>query len=497
MKRRDFLKGMAVAGLPSLGATLLPSLGPSIGNASERPLNILLLLADDQRNDTLGCAGHPFVETPEIDRLAAEGTLFENAFVTTPICPVSRASILTGLPETTHGFTFGAPALEGRFTDKSYPRILRTLGYQTGFIGKYGMLTAGDAPAQMFDYFHPLDRTPYVKTLSDGGKRHTTDLIADRALDFLNSQKAGAPFCLSISFNAPHAEDSDLENHYPYPENVTGLYDDIVMPPPALSDPAYFDSLPPFLKESLNRVRHGWRWDTPEKYQKNMRDYFHMITGIDRSIARIMTVLRQLGLNEDTLVVYTADNGYFMGDRGLAGKWTHYEQSIRVPMIIRDPRATKRGQRRLEMVLNIDLAPTFLAAASGSVAASGGAGSASGLVEHPGRSLLSLTRQGDGRPRDDGRPWRDAFFCEHRMQVEGVPIPRWEGVRTSRHVYARYFDFGALEQEPPFEFLHDLVADPTQKLNSANDPGSRALLEDLRSQTDSFRQRYLDLRDKL
>ncbi|MCR9257654.1 MAG: sulfatase [Alphaproteobacteria bacterium] len=432
--------------------------------SADRPLNILFLLADDQRNDTLGCYGHPFIQTPAIDALAAHGTLFENAFVTTSICPVSRATILTGLYETTHGFTFGKPPLEDRFLDLSYPRVLREAGYRTGFIGKYGIEASEQAPSRLFDRFVPLFRQPYFRPDGDGRLRHVTDLTADAAVDFLESVGA-QPFCLSVSFNAAHAEDTDLENHFPWPPSVDSLYETIRMPPPALSDPAFFNSLPDFMKESMNRKRFYWRWDTPEKYQRNLKGYFRMISGIDRAVQRMVATLGAIGLLDNTLIVYTADNGYYMADRGFAGKWSHFEQSLRVPMIVVDPRVSLalRGQRRSEIALNVDL-PAMMLDACGIA-----------VPEHyQGESLLPLVH---GASVPD---WRDGFFCEHRM--EHPDIPEWEGLRGVRHVYARYVD-----QSPVYEFLHDLEADPNQLRNVAGDSSHEEVLMELRARTDQLK----------
>ncbi|NIA13952.1 MAG: sulfatase-like hydrolase/transferase [Nitrospiraceae bacterium] len=433
----------------------------------ERP-NILFLLIDDQRNDTLGCAGHPIIQTPAIDELAARGVRFTNAFVTTSICAASRASIFTGLYERTHGYTFGTPPIRAAHAEASYPAQLRQAGYRTGFIGKFGVQVEGDSRAAMFDYFKPVDRNPYFKEQPDGSRRHETELAADRAAEFLADTKEGEPFCLSISFNAVHAEDGDKENPFPWPRAVDGLYDDVEIPAPRLSDPAIFESQPEFLKTSLNRKRYFWRWDTPEKYQRNMRAYYRMISGVDGAIGRIRAELARLDLDRNTIIIYLADNGYYMGDRGFAGKWSHYEQSLRVPLIVYDPRLPKarRGTTREEMALNIDVAATILELA--------------GLTPPPGyqgRSLVPLLSS------HKKRDWRKDFFCEHLM--EHPDIPKWEGVRGERYVYASYF-----EQRPPYEFLHDLQADPDELTNLADSEKYQTILAGMRERCAALRRAY-------
>ncbi|NQU04378.1 MAG: sulfatase-like hydrolase/transferase, partial [Syntrophaceae bacterium] len=347
--RRDFLKA---TGWTTAAAMLAPGCF-SCRPPGKRP-NILFLLVDDQRNDTLGCVGHPIIQTPVIDSFAADGVRFSNAFVTTSICAASRASILTGLYERTHQYTFDTPPLSPAHMAESYPALLRAAGYRTGFIGKYGVRTEDEPESAMFDFFKPHGGNPYFKKQPDGTLRHETEVAGDRALEFLDRNPQGQPFCLSISFNASHAADWDLENHFPWPKAVDGMYEDVEIPVPRLSDPAIFENHPEFLKTSMNRKRYFWRWDTPEKYQKNMKAYFRMISGVDRVIGRIRKDLERLHLADNTVIIYMADNGYYMGDRGFAGKWTHYEQSLRIPLIVHDPRLPQknRGIIKEEIALN-------------------------------------------------------------------------------------------------------------------------------------------------
>ncbi len=434
----------------------------------DRP-NLIFFLTDDQRNDFLGCTGHPLVETPRIDALAAEGVLFENAFVTTSICAASRATLLTGLYERTHRFTFGTPPIASIQTDDSYPAVLKREGYRTGFIGKFGVKVRPGAREEMFDFFQPLGRNPYHHKMPDGSRRHETDRAADFALEFIRGAAAGeAPFCLSVSFNASHAEDGDKEDHFPFPEGVGHLYEGVEMPPPRLADPAVFEAQPEFLRKSMNRDRYFWRWDTAEKYQHNMRNYLRMISGIDAAIGRVLDELEKRGIADNTVVIYMADNGYYAASRGFAGKWSHYEESLRVPLIIRDPRAPEgqRGKTVAAPALNVDIAPTLLDFAD-----------ARACDRHQGASLAPFVT--GAAPAD----WRSDFFCEHRMDHRS--IPKWEGVRGGRYKYARYY-----EQDPPFEFLHDLSDDPMELANLAGDPAHREALEAMRARAAELSANY-------
>jgi len=450
----------------SLGILALVLIGSTTQARTERP-NILFLLVDDQRNDTLGCAGHPIVKTPVVDSLAAEGVRFRNAFVTTSICAASRASILTGVYERTHGYTFGKPPIRVAHMAKSYPAVLKEAGYRTGFIGKYGVRTEDKPEREIFDVFKP---SPYYYILEqpDGSKRHATEIKGDQAIKFLKDNPHGKPFCLSISFNAPHAVDGDLEDHYPWPKATEGMYENVKIPAPRLGNSSIFDNHPEFLKDSMNRIRYGWRWDTPEKYQKNMKGYFRMLSGIDRVIGRIRNELENLDLDGSTVIIYMGDNGYYMGDRGFAGKWSHYEQSLRVPLIIYDPRMPKEqhGEVKDMMALNIDVPATMIAL-----------GGAEIPKHYQGRNLRSSLQSEDDH---DGRV---DFFCEHLMDHQN--IPKWEGVRGNRHVYARYF-----EQQPVYEYLHDLDTDPDQLVNFASHSEYQKILKRMRIRCDELKSLY-------
>src|SRR5262249_33436609 len=160
------------------------------------------------------------------------------------------------------------------------------------------------------------------------------------------------PFCLAVCFNAPHGEDQSMS--FPWPRSVDGLYQDVRVPPPRLGNPAIFAGQPEFLKTSLNRKRWYWYWDTSEKYQANMRAYCRMISGVDQALGKILAETKRLGLDGNTVIVFASDNGYYLGDRGFEGKWSHYEESLRIPLIIADPRLPPRQQGKVveDMALN-------------------------------------------------------------------------------------------------------------------------------------------------
>ena len=432
--------------------------------AADRP-NIVFFFADDQTTSTIGCYGNDVIQTPNIDELARRGTRFENAFVSHSICWVSRTTILTGLT----GRSYGTPGNRDQARPEAvatlYTDILRDQGYRTGYYGKWhAKMPRGYRREDHFDEFEAIGRNPFYKKQPDGSLRHETEVIVDRGIDFIKSQPKDKPFALNMWFNACHAEDSDRRpgiGHFPWPRAVDGMYEDIKIAPPRLSDPEIFNALPDFLKTTINRERYFWRWNTSEKYQTNVRAYYRMVSGIDGAIGRFMKALDEAGLADNTIVVYTADNGYYMGNRGLAGKWSHYEESLRVPMIIFDPRASKDQQGKVTdaIALNLDLPATFLDWAGTEIP-----------DRYQGRSLKPIVSS--EAPSD----WRTDSFHEH-FAVRNR-IPAFEGIRNARYKYVRYVDHGGKE------FLHDLVEDPDELVNFADDPEYAETLETMRGRTD-------------
>jgi arylsulfatase A-like enzyme len=319
----------------------------------------------------------------------------------------------------------------------------------------------------MFDSFVPLDRNPYWKKQPDGTEKHLTDIEGEKAIEFINACKPDQPFCLSVSFNAPHAEDNDPKQYY-WQKEVDHLYRDTKFPVPKTMTDEFFDRHPAFLKDTESRVRFKWRFDEPRKYQEMVAGYYRMISGVDLVVGRIRAALKAKGLDENTVIVFTADNGYFLGDRGFADKWYIYEHSIRVPLIVFDPRAAKadRGRVASRMALNVDVAPTLLETAGVAVP-----------KELQGRSLVPLLK--GEVPRD----WRTDFFYEHLFERRN--IPKSEGVRTERYTYVRWF-----EQKPVAEELYDHVADFEQVKNLIHDPKFAEVRDALRKRTTELRDRY-------
>jgi arylsulfatase A-like enzyme len=431
--RREFLRStVSGLGLIALGYVL-----NSCSPRGRKP-SFIFLFTDDQRYDALGCAGNPIIRTPNMDWLAQNGVRFENAFVTTPICAASRASVFTGLYERKHGYTFTRPPIRKEYCDLSYPLLLRRAGYRTGFVGKFGVDVPKGVEDEWFDYFRP-SAYPYFKDIK-GKKKHLTDINMDRALDFIRETGSEQSFCLSLSTWAPHAHDSEKQQYY-WPSACDDLYGDVGIPPPELGEPSFFRSLPEFVKKSMNRERWFWRFDTPEKYQKMVKGYYRMISGVDMALGRLLNELKLLDRHKDTIIILMSDNGYFLGERGFAGKWTMHDLSIRVPLIIYDPMmaSARRGIIDSSLVLNIDIGPTILDLAGLSIP-----------QKIQGRSLVPFLNGSKVNSRKE-------ILTEHLW--DNPKIPQTEAIRTEQWKYIRY------PQHPEFEELYDLQNDSIERNN--------------------------------
>ena len=437
-------------------------------SSADRP-NIIFILTDDQRFDSLGYAGNDIIETPEMDRLAQEGVYFRMALVTTPLCAPSRASIFSGLYERTHGYTFGVGPIRPEFMEESYPALLKTAGYHTGFIGKFGVnMPEPEALFDVFDWLWVEDDPDHpgfyhVDKKLDGETVHLTRYAGQKALDFIEAAPRDTPFALSLSFNGPHSHD-DSEQQYFWQEEVGHLYQDMTMPEPALGNDEYFERLPEAVRNGVNRLRWSWRFDTPEKYQRSIKGYFRMIAGIDLEIGKIRNKLAETGLDDNTVIIFMGDNGYFLGERQIAAKWLMYDNSIRVPLMIFDPRVKERRDID-DMALNIDVTATIVDLAGIDVPDS-----------YHGKSLVPIvTGEVDTLARD-------TVLIEHLSELPGIPPS--EGVRTAEWKYLRYID------DPSIEELYNLCEDPRETKNLAADPDHQETLEGLRVKLKLLTERY-------
>jgi arylsulfatase A-like enzyme len=383
---------------------------------------------------------------------------------------VSRASILTGQVERRHGIADFATAFKSHQWSNSYPALPRRSGYRTGFIGKFGVGNdaAVKATAKEFDYWRGLPgQGGLFFATNDPTHTHATARMGNQALEFLRDAESSKPYCLSISFTAPHARDGE-KREFASDLRDESLYTYVNIKPTAAATDEFHRKLPECVRKSEGRTRWERRFATPEMFQATVKDYYRLVTGIDREVGRILALLDERGLATNTVVVFTSDNGFALGDRGLSDKWFAYEESIRVPLFIADLRAPARRHARTvdSMVLNIDLAPTLLDYAG---------------VPTPGvmqgrslRSLVEMQQMGD---------WRTDWLYEHHYDPK-IIAPS-EGVRTERWKYIRY-----VNESPVVEELFDLKRDPLEARNLAGESRHATTLAQLRGRWKSMSEQW-------
>jgi arylsulfatase A-like enzyme len=435
--------------------------GGNKNTKSAKP-NFLILISDDQRWDQVSYPGNqiiPELKTPNLDKLASQGAYFTNAFVTTPICAVSRASIMTGRYVSSHGMNhFNTPLAED-VIDKTYPALLKAAGYRTGIFGKWGIGMAGtekifdvsDAWYNQGNYFHE----------TDSGLIHNSVWLAAKTREFFASVTPEQPFCLTVCYKSPH---------HPYQPDYrdTMLFKDVVIPKRVSDTPeAYSNMAANVMEKSLNR----WCYfderkdeETRENFEKN---FLRCVMSLDRSVGEVMKALQDYNLDENTVVIFLSDNGYLWGEHGLGGKWLLYEESIRVPVIIKWPGMAEKNKGELlnQLVLNIDIAPTIIEMAGLNIP-----------KEMDGKSLLPLLK----RPESD---LREDFFMEHDSIVNAEnPIPDSYGIRTKEWKYIRY-----VNMEPEVEELYHLSVDPLELNNLINDEPQKSMRTNLRQRLDFYK----------
>ena len=440
----------------------------SFRKKQEQKPNIILFLADDLRYNSLGCMGNSIVKTPAIDRLASQGTLFKNAFVTTSICAISRASIFSGQYATRHRIFDFKTAFTDSARQFNFPAILKRNGYYTGFIGKYGV---GDQlPDVDYHYWKgfPGQGVFFYKEAA-GKPLHSTDMMGDQAVEFLNQRDQSKPFCLQVSFKAPHVEDNNkLHNGYVYSPFYENYYTKETIPPSPTGDNKFYLAFPETFRVNTSgipneaRVRWEQRFSTPAKYQESVKAYYRLVTGMDDAIKRILDALVKKGLEKNTVIIFSSDNGYALGDHGLEGKWFGQNSSIRVPIIIYDGRNLQDQHSNNQLALNIDLAPTILDYAGVNIPAT-----------MQGNSLLPLTK---GQPP----AWRAEFYYEHQYDTDGtkVYLPKSEGLVRLNYKYMRYYN-GKNPDNFIYEELYHQLLDPFEVHNMSNSPDQSALKEEM------------------
>ena len=470
--RREFLKQAAGGAAASLFAPALLAAAES-GDVPAPPAkrpNILYMMTDDQRFDGLSIMGNAVVETPNMDRIAREGALFENMFATNSLCAPSRASFLTGKYSHTHGVRTNYTPWTDQpvFTD-----YLKEAGYQIAYIGKFHQ--GGTVLPKKPDFWLGFTNQGQYRdpTLLDFDGRmkkekgHVTDLLADRAITYLTEHRKD-PFCLLLWFKAPHRD-------WQPAERFANLYADKKVPHPPTFDTDYAGK-PQAVKDTKMQVETA-KGKMP--FDEWVKDYWRTVAGVDENIGRVLQTLKNLGLAENTIIVFTSDNGFFLGEHHFFDKRLMYEPSIRIPMLVRWPGRIKPGTRIREMALNVDLAPTLLDLAGVPVPADMQGASWRPLLE--GRSV----------------PWRTSWYYEYYEYPGEHMVRPNRGVRTERWKYIEYPEFhgksGNEKRDFPAEFeLYDLATDPDEAHNLFGDPKCAAQVEKLRADLTRLRRALAD-----
>jgi N-acetylglucosamine-6-sulfatase len=443
--------------------------------AAERP-NIVFILTDDQRFDAIG-AINPYFTTPHLDAMLREGLHFPNAFVTTSLCSPSRASILTGQWAHKHGVLDNITPLPPALP--TFPRRLQEAGYATGFFGKWHMGGDSDAPQPGFDawlsfrgqgvYFDPVLNVDGRQEKVTG---YITDIITEQALRFIERHKSG-PFMLYVSHKAVH------DNFAP-PERYKHTYDNRLYPCPATYDDSEenYAGKPAWVRAQ----RDSWHgvddmYNGRLEFDAFTQRYAETLRAVDDSVGAIIETLKKHNLWENTILVFTSDNGFQFGEHGLIDKRTMYEASIRVPLIVHAP-AIPPGKRE-QMVLNTDFCPTFLEAAGLPVPDS---------VQ--GESFFPLLGQPD-------RPGRQAFLYTYFWERSFPQTPTVLGVRTPTHKLMQYHGINDRYE------MYDLIADPGERHNLLGaffTPGRPGHVEARMNAPDvpqEIRERFRDLKARL
>jgi N-acetylglucosamine-6-sulfatase len=462
----------AIAAVAAVGAVAAGD--PRAPAAATRP-NVVVIVVDDLRWDELGATGHPYLETPNIDRLASQGALFVNAFHAVPLCSPNRASLLTGQYPSRHGIIDNVARNLASHRLRTFPQDLQRVGYRTAFLGKWHMGN-DPTPRPGFDQWVglPGQGRSVDPELFEDGRLHvvtgyTTDLLTDRAIGFIERERDG-PFLVYLAHKAVHPDLTQRDDgsvapgselgYVPAPRH-RGRYDQRMFPRrPNAIDTLGELSEQPAVRHALAALAAGVdtgdttgdtaAWPAPRTDEETIRRRAEMLLAVDEGVGRIIATLDRLGILDRTAIVFTSDNGFFFGEHGLTTeRRLPYEESIRNPLLLRYPPLVPAGARPTGLTTTVDLAPTILELAGAPVG-----------PHIQGRSLLPLVA---GRAPD----WRQSVLVEFYTYEN--PFPHlvdmdYRAVRTERYKYVHWM------QHPAWDELYDLTADPFETRNMARAP---------------------------
>jgi arylsulfatase A-like enzyme len=464
--RRTFLKSAGVA----VAAAAMPRLVHAAGG--KRP-NVVYILTDDQRWDTLGCHEKPYlgIKTPNLDRLAAEGARFRNAFCTTSLCSPSRASMLSGLYAHTH-------KVINNFTDypanlPSYPRQLQSAGYETAYIGKFHMDENSDEKRPGFDYWvSHKGQAKYDENMFNvngqrvNRKEYYTHVVTEYATEYLR-RKHDKPFCMILGHKAPHGPFVPEEKYKHTYDNVKIEYPESAF---------HLDDKPAWIKQRLDTWHgiygplYGFREKFPDRSPEGVkifgdfvRSYVGTINSIDDSTGQIYQALKDIGELDNTIFIFTTDNPFLLGEHGMIDKRTMNEESIRLPLLMRYPQRIKPGTLVDEMVLSVDLAPSILDLCG-----------AAPLPRVHGKSVAPLLA-------GSSAGWRQSWFYEYNYEKQFPYTPNVRGVRTRDWKYMHYPHGDGGPDRHKAE-LYDLKNDPQELRNLIDDPAQATRVKELQAE---------------
>ncbi len=458
--------------------------------------NILFIMSDDHAAHAMSCYGSRINQTPNLDRIAREGTRFDNRFCTTSLCEPSRAGILTGTYNHVNGVTTIGAHLDNRL--ENVAKILQRDGYQTAIVGKWHLGQGSDHWPTGFDYWNILQgQGPYFdpEMVCNGEKvqysGYTTDLITDLSLDWLKGRDPERPFFLMYHHKAPH-------RHWEPDDKHAQLYEDVDIPEPPTFDDDYSHRANA-AREARMRIADDLteldlKQPVPEglsaaqekswKYQRYIKDYLRCVASIDDNVGRVLDYLEEEdGVVENTIVIYTSDQGFFLGDHGWYDKRFMYEESLRMPFIIRYPREIEAGSVCAEMMLNVDFAPTWLDCAG------------IDIPDHmQGRSCRPLL--GGDTPSD----WQQSIYYRYWMHLSHHNVAAHYGVRTHRYKLIYYYGDACGQpntvderRDPEWE-LFDLQEDPCELNSVYGDPAYSEIVSDLTRELHALQEKLGDQR---
>ena len=440
---------------------------------TKRP-NIIVVLVDDLRWDDIGCAGHPFVHTPNIDRIANEGIRFRNAFCTTPLCSPVRACLLTGLYTHNHGILDNTNRSAASHKLNTFPRVLQKAGYETAYVGKWHMGN-DDSARPGFNHWVSMkgQGTSFDPVLNIDGKRtkqsgHTTDVLNEKAAAFVR-RKRNKPFCLYIAHKALHPEliqyddgsisDPSAAKFRPAKRHETLYANEAI--PRRLNVVDSLEGKPALQRKIANLPPLSRATGTGDE---TVRDRLRMLAAVDEGVGMLFDALEKQGELEDTAIVFLSDHGYWYGEHGLSvERRLAYDEAIRIPLLVRYPRSIKVGSIADDLALSIDLAPTLLELANARVES-----------RIDGQSLVSILR---GHAPPD---WRKSFLIEYNTDTVFPRVHKmgYKAVRTDRWKYIRFNELDGMDE------LYDLKNDPYEMRNVINASDSQSLLVELKAELD-------------